>query len=87
VSSLHPGTTGRKASRRPPKPVDHQPGPVLDLRSDQVVSPKVTAQILNVSLGTLRRLWRKGTGPRRIRLSARRYGAKLRDIAAYLDRA
>jgi predicted DNA-binding transcriptional regulator AlpA len=57
-----------------------------DLQSDQVVSPELAAQILGVSRATLQRLWASGRGPRRLRISQRRIGVRLRDIAAYLDR-
>jgi hypothetical protein len=34
---------------------------------------------------TLQRLWRDGQGPRRIRISSRRIGVRLRDLREYLD--
>jgi predicted DNA-binding transcriptional regulator AlpA len=57
-----------------------------DFGSDRLVSPKVAAQLLNISLPTLRRMWERGEGPRRLRVSPRRDGCRLKDIAAYLDR-
>jgi hypothetical protein len=65
------------------------PGNALprDFNSDRLVSPKVTAELLALSPATLQRLWREGRGPRRIQISQRRFGVRLRDIQAYLDRA
>jgi predicted DNA-binding transcriptional regulator AlpA len=55
--------------------------------SDRLVSPEVAAELMGISLATLRRLWDLDQGPRRIRLSPRRLGVRLRDLAEYLDRA
>jgi hypothetical protein len=58
-----------------------------DPSSDRVVSPAQAAELMGISLATLRRLWDVDQGPRRIRLSPRRLGVRLRDLAEYLDRA
>jgi hypothetical protein len=58
-----------------------------DLNSDRVVTPAQAAELMGISLATLRRLWDVDQGPRRIRLSPRRLGVRLRDLAEYLDRA
>jgi hypothetical protein len=58
-----------------------------NLDSDRVVSDETTAAILNISPMTLRRMRERGEGPPRIQISPRRFGARLRAIQAYLDRA
>lgn len=63
-------------SARNSLPVDFQ---------DRVVSPAQAAELMGVSLATLRRLWDVDQGPRRIRLSPRRLGVRLRDLQSYLD--
>jgi predicted DNA-binding transcriptional regulator AlpA len=55
--------------------------------SDRLVSPEVAAELMGLSLATLRRMWSDGEGPRKIRISKRRIGVRLRDLAEYLDRA
>jgi predicted DNA-binding transcriptional regulator AlpA len=57
----------------------------LNLDSDRLVSPEVAAQLMGLSLATLHRMWAAGEGPRRIRISARRLGVKLRDLRDFLD--
>jgi predicted DNA-binding transcriptional regulator AlpA len=57
------------------------------LNSDRVVTPAQAAELMGLSLATLRRLWDVDQGPRRIRLSPRRIGVRLRDLAEYLNRA
>jgi predicted DNA-binding transcriptional regulator AlpA len=66
-----------RAKRNPPLPTD--------LNSDKLISPAQAAELMNISLATLQRRWREGEGPRRIRISARRLGVKLRDLRDYLD--
>jgi predicted DNA-binding transcriptional regulator AlpA len=53
--------------------------------SDRIVSAQTAAKLLGISHSTLRRLWDIDQGPRRIRLSPRRLGVRLRDLQAYLD--
>src|SRR5262249_33662593 len=52
---------------------------------DRVVSAKQTADLLGVSYETLRRMWSRGEGPRRIQISPRRMGTRLSDILAFLE--
>jgi predicted DNA-binding transcriptional regulator AlpA len=52
---------------------------------DRIVSERVTAQILDISPDTLRRLGRRGEGPTRRKLSPRRVGYKLSEVEAYRD--
>jgi len=52
---------------------------------DRLVNEKSTAQILNISCDTLRRLGRRGEGPKRRRISPRRVGYKLSEVEAYRD--
>jgi predicted DNA-binding transcriptional regulator AlpA len=54
---------------------------------NRVVTPAQAAELMGISLATLRRLWDVDQGPRRIRLSPRRIGVRLRDLAEYLDRS
>jgi predicted DNA-binding transcriptional regulator AlpA len=56
-----------------------------NLDSDRLVSPEVAAHLMGLSLATLHRMWSQGEGPRRIRISPRRIGVKLRDLRDYLD--
>jgi hypothetical protein len=58
-----------------------------DFNSDRLVSDQVAAELMDISLATLRRMRALGEGPPRRRISQRRYGTRLRDIAAYLERA
>jgi predicted DNA-binding transcriptional regulator AlpA len=55
------------------------------LDSDRLISPAMAAEMLGMSEATLRREWAQGRGPRRIRISARQLGVKLRDLRDYLD--
>jgi predicted DNA-binding transcriptional regulator AlpA len=52
---------------------------------DRVRSLQETADILNVSLKTLRRMIDAGDGPRVIRLSKQKIGIRDSDRTAYLD--
>jgi predicted DNA-binding transcriptional regulator AlpA len=52
---------------------------------DCIISEAQYAELLGVSSTTVRRRFRVGQGPPRIRLSERRYGFRLRDILADLD--
>jgi predicted DNA-binding transcriptional regulator AlpA len=64
------------ASNRPDFNLPH------NLDSDRLVSPEVAAQLMGLSLATLHRMWAAGAGPRRIRISPRRVGIRLRDLRA-----
>jgi hypothetical protein len=62
--------------------------PIPDsLNSDRLVADKVVAELMDISLATLRRMRARGEGPPRRRVSPHRYGTRLRDIAQFLDRA
>jgi predicted DNA-binding transcriptional regulator AlpA len=61
----------------------HPPERLIDLM--RVISEREAANVLNLSIDTLRRRGRDGTGPIRISLSARRIGYRVRDLAAWLD--
>jgi hypothetical protein len=52
-----------------------------------LVSDQVAAQLMSISLATLRRMRSRGEGPPRRQISLRRYGTRLRDIAEFLNRA
>jgi len=52
---------------------------------DRVVSEAQAAEILGYSKDTLRREFRAGRGPARVRLSARRIGYRLSVLYALLD--
>ena len=51
----------------------------------QVIDEHEAADLLGLSVDTLRRRVRDGTGPIRINLSARRVGYRLGDLQAWLD--
>jgi predicted DNA-binding transcriptional regulator AlpA len=55
------------------------------LDSDRLISPAMAAEMMGLSLATLHRMWRQGGGPRRIQISPRRLGVRLRDLKAFLD--
>ena len=50
-----------------------------------VVTREEFASLLRVCATTIDRMHRKGTGPKRIRLSPRRVGYRLEDVRAWLD--
>lgn len=52
--------------------------------TDPVVAERQAASILGVSPDTLRRQVAKGEGPRRLKLSARRVGYRMSDLAEWL---
>jgi predicted DNA-binding transcriptional regulator AlpA len=58
-----------------------------NFNSDRLVSDPICAELLGISLSTLRRLREQGEGPPRRRISQRRFGTRLRDIAEFLNRA
>jgi hypothetical protein len=57
-----------------------------NLNSDRLVADKVVAALLGISLATLIRMRARGEGPPRRRISPHRFGTRLRDIQAFLDR-
>ena len=52
---------------------------------DRLLTERATAEILNISCDTLRRLSRRGEGPARRKISPRRVGYKLSEVEAYRD--
>ena len=50
---------------------------------DRLVSEKTAAELLNISKDTLRRLDKRGEGPKRRKISPRRVGYLLSEIRAY----
>jgi predicted DNA-binding transcriptional regulator AlpA len=54
---------------------------------DPVLTRKETARALKVSIPTLDRMHLAGTGPKRLRLSARRVGYRLSDLIAWMERS
>jgi len=58
---------------------------VAEFELDRVVSEARAAEILGYSTDTLRREFRAGRGPPRVRLSARRIGYRLSVLYALLD--
>jgi predicted DNA-binding transcriptional regulator AlpA len=57
----------------------------LDLDGLKVLSRPEVIALLGVSKMTLDRIEARGDGPRKVRLSARRIGYRLRDIEKWLD--
>jgi predicted DNA-binding transcriptional regulator AlpA len=60
--------------------------PPIDFNSDRLVSDSLCAELLGISLSTLRRLDEAGQAPPKIKISQRRNGRRLRDIGRYIDR-
>jgi predicted DNA-binding transcriptional regulator AlpA len=56
-----------------------------DLPNDACVSKMQAATLINISADTLDRMHQRGEGPKRIKLSARRVGFRMRDIRAWLN--
>jgi predicted DNA-binding transcriptional regulator AlpA len=54
---------------------------------DRLVSEKTAAEILNISADTLRRLGKRGEGPKRRQISTRRVGYRLSEIDAFLTQS
>jgi predicted DNA-binding transcriptional regulator AlpA len=52
---------------------------------DRLISEKSTAEILDISTDTLRRLGQRDEGPKRRKISPRRVGYKLSEVEAYRD--
>jgi predicted DNA-binding transcriptional regulator AlpA len=59
--------------------------PMPDFPTDRLISERATAEILNFSADTLRRLGRRGEGPTRRKISPRRVGYRLSEVEAYRD--
>jgi predicted DNA-binding transcriptional regulator AlpA len=59
--------------------------PPTILPDDRVISEHEAAKACGISVATLRRHVAAGVGPRRIRLSAKRVGYRLRHITDWLD--
>jgi predicted DNA-binding transcriptional regulator AlpA len=76
-------TRALTASMAPVMPAPHQAP--LDDDPLRVVSEREAAKILNLSVDTLRRRVRDGSGPARIVLSERRVGYRRSALAAWLD--
>jgi predicted DNA-binding transcriptional regulator AlpA len=77
---------------QPPKKQTSQPAlvrgvawDVAEFELDRVVSEDRAAEILGYSKDTLRREFRAGRAPARIRLSGRRIGYRLSAIYSFLD--
>jgi predicted DNA-binding transcriptional regulator AlpA len=54
-------------------------------RPDRILSRREAAEQLGVHVLTLDRMHAAGTGPKRVRISARRVGYRQSDIAAWLQ--
>jgi predicted DNA-binding transcriptional regulator AlpA len=52
---------------------------------DRLITERTTAEILNISPDTLRRLGRRGEGPIRRKISPRRVGYRLSEVERYRD--
>jgi predicted DNA-binding transcriptional regulator AlpA len=64
----------------------HRPAPARREILDYVVSEREAAEIIGVSADTLRRIVKRGEGPDRIRISARRIGYRLSALNDFLAR-
>lgn len=53
----------------------------------RVLTRHEAARALNISIPTLDRMHLAGTGPKRVRLSARRVGYRLSDLIAWMERS
>jgi predicted DNA-binding transcriptional regulator AlpA len=73
----------RKQLRTASNIVAPKPDPELDF--DRVVSEAQAAQLLGLSRDTLRRHFRAGRAPARVRLSEGRIGYRLSAIYAFLE--
>jgi predicted DNA-binding transcriptional regulator AlpA len=65
------------------------PLPAIDLMALDaltVLSPPQAAGALSLSLDTLKRLHRRGEGPRRVRLGIKRVGYLVRDLRTWIEK-
>jgi predicted DNA-binding transcriptional regulator AlpA len=67
------------SSREQPRRLDQS------LAAMRVIDEHEAAEVLNLSVDTLRRRVRDGTGPKRIALSTRRVGYRVGDLQVWLD--
>jgi predicted DNA-binding transcriptional regulator AlpA len=58
---------------------------ILQGGPDRLITEKTAAEILGISPDTLRRLGRRGEGPKRRKISPRRVGYKISEVEAYRD--
>jgi len=57
---------------------------VIDkLPDDFILSPAQVASICGISYQTLRRMWQRGEGPKKLQLSPRRQGSTVGSVRAY----
>jgi predicted DNA-binding transcriptional regulator AlpA len=68
-----------------PSPLAVPAAPERSLELDRVVSEAETAKIIGYSKDTLRREFRAGRAPPRVRLSGRRIGYRLSAIYSWLE--
>lgn len=54
--------------------------------ASRVLTRQEAARALKISIPTLDRIHLAGTGPKRLRLSARRVGYRLSDLIAWMER-
>jgi predicted DNA-binding transcriptional regulator AlpA len=59
-------------------------GPPDALDAHRCISEPAAADLLGISIDTLRRLVARGEGPARLKISARRVVYRLRDVLAYV---
>ncbi len=59
--------------------------PALELTELRVLTPAEASKLLTISLPVMERMRRAGTGPRFIRLSARRLGYRVDDVRAWME--
>ncbi|MBL8845466.1 MAG: AlpA family phage regulatory protein [Hyphomicrobium zavarzinii] len=57
----------------------------LDPAPDPILSPQQTAEYIGLTIPTLQRQRTDGTGPRFLKLGARKVGYRLSDIRSWLD--
>lgn len=53
--------------------------------SDRIISPKQVAETLGICVTTLYRMWERGDGPRRLRISPNRVGVRVSDLDAFIE--
>lgn len=61
------------------------PGDTADLAGLRVISERQAAAVLGLSTATMERLRATGTGPRAVRLTERRLGYRVCDLAAWIE--